>query len=126
MDVFVGNLSPDVGPNELQELFEKFGEVLEVRLIKGQFSKKFNRYGFVTMATQEQAEKVIEELNGTELKDMTITVGQAKPTKQRSRKRKKKQKRVKQGDKGKNKRRVYGGEDRPGFGISPHRRIPRM
>jgi RNA recognition motif-containing protein len=123
MDVFVGNLSPDTKASELREIFEKFGEVLEVRLIKGQTSGRFKRYGFVEMATQEQAQKAIEELNGTGLKDMTLTVGEAKPKRPRKRKKKKKQKKSKRGGKGR--RRVYGGEDRPGFGVSTNRRRPR-
>ncbi len=109
MDVFVGNLPPDTKASELREIFEEFGQVLEVRLIKGQTSGRFKRYGFVEMATEEQAKKAIEEMNGTTLKDMTLTVGEAKPKRPRRRKKKKKQKKGKRGGKGR--KRVYGGED---------------
>jgi RNA recognition motif-containing protein len=126
MDVFIGNLPPDIRPNELREIFEKFGQVLEVRLIKGRTSGRFKRYGFVEMATQEQAQKAIEQMNGTELKDMTLTVGEAKPKKPRKRKKKKKQKRKKQSGKNKKRRRIYGGEDRYGPNSNPRlRRRPR-
>ena len=123
MDIFIGNLPPDISPTELRGIFEKFGEVTDVRLIKNQTSGKFKRYAFVEMPTQEEAEKAIEEMNGTELKDMPLTVSEAKPKRPRKRKSKKKQKRGKRG--GKARRTVYGGEDRPGFGVSAHRRIPR-
>lgn len=109
MDVFVGNLPIDVGADGLREIFEKFGEVTEVRLIKDPPSGKFKRYAFVAMPSEDQAQKAIEEMNGTELKDMTLTVAEAKPKRPRSRKRKKI--RRKRGGKAKRKR-VYGREDR--------------
>lgn len=124
MDVFVGNLPPDTKASELREIFEKFGQVTEVRLIKGQTSGRFKRYAFVEMATEEQAQKAIEQMNGTELKDMTLTVSEANPKKPRKRKKKKKQKRRKRG--GKKRKWVYGGEDRTGLNSNPRlRRRPR-
>ena len=123
MDVFVGNLPIDVGADGLREIFEQFGEVSDVRLIKDPPSGKFKRYAFVVMSSQEEAEKAIEEMNGTDLKDMTLTVSEAKPKRPRKRKSKKKRKQTKRG--GKARRIVYGGEDRPGFGVSSHRRKPR-
>jgi RNA recognition motif-containing protein len=109
MDIFVGNLPVDFGSDELRGIFEKFGRVTDVRLIKDPPSGRFKRYAFVVMPSQEEAEKAIEEMNGTELKDVTLTVAEAKPKRPRSRKRKKK--RRKRGGKVVRKR-VYGGEDR--------------
>ena len=111
MDVFVGNLPPDVTPNELREIFEKFGEVIEVRLIKDQTSGRFKRYAFVDMPSEDEAKKAIEETNETELKEMVLTVKEANPKRPRSRKSKKKRGRRRRGGK-KAKKRVYGGEDR--------------
>lgn len=109
MEIFVGNLPIDVGAEGLREIFSKFGEVKDVRLIKDPPSGRFKRYAFVVMANEEDAQKAIEEMDGTELKDMTLTVGKARPKRPRSRKRKKK--RRKRGVKTKRKR-IYGGEDR--------------
>lgn len=118
MDIFVGNLPPDVGPDDLRALFEKFGDVTDVRLIKNQPSGRFKRYAFVEMPSQEEAEKAIEEMNGTDLKKMTLTVSEAKPKKPHSRKTraggKKRSGKTKQGGKGR--RTVYGGEDRTDLG----------
>ena len=117
MDIFVGNLPPDVGPDDLRALFEKFGEVIDVRLIKNQPSGRFKRYAFVEMPSQEEAQKAIEEMNGTDLKKMTLTVSEAKPKKPRSRKSKaggKKRGKTKRAGKGR--RTVYGGEDRTDLG----------
>jgi len=109
MEIFVGNLPIDVGAEGVREIFGKFGEVKDVRMIKDPPSGRFKRYAFVVMANEEDAQKAIEEMDGTELKDMTLTVAEARPKRPRSRKRKKK--RRKRGGK-KTRKRIYGGEDR--------------
>ncbi|MGB2808424.1 MAG: hypothetical protein WBC22_11820 [Sedimentisphaerales bacterium] len=119
MDIYVGNLSPDVGKDDLIELFDKFGEVTEVRFIKDQASGKSKGYGFVAMPSTDEAQKAIEEMNGTELKEQALIVREAKPKKARSRGgrggRKKSSGKAKQGGKGR--RTVYGGETQTDFGI---------
>ena len=116
MDIYVGNLSPDVGKDDLIELFDKFGEVTEVRFIKDQASGKFKGFAFIEMPSDEQAKKAIEETNGTELKEQALIVREAKPKKARSRGgRKKRSGKAKQGGKGR--RTVYGGETQTDFGI---------
>jgi RNA recognition motif-containing protein len=123
MDIYIGNLPSDVVANDLRALFEKFGEVTDVRLVMGKSRSKTKNYGFVEMPSQEEAEKAIEEMDGTELKEMTLTVKQANPKKPRSRKSKKKRGRGKRGGKGR--RSVYGGEDRNALGNSSRPRWPR-
>ncbi len=117
MDIYVGNLSPDIGKDDLREIFAKFGEVTEVRLIKDQTSGKSKKYAFVEMPSQEEAEKAIEETNGKDLKEQALSVSEAKPKKPRSRKtRSGGKKRGKTKSAGKGRRTVYGGEDRTDLG----------
>jgi RNA recognition motif-containing protein len=122
MDIFVGNLPLDVGQNDLREIFEKFGEVTEVRLIKEKSHGKFKGYAFIEMPSKEEAQKAIEETNGKDLKEKPMTVKESNPRKPHRRKGRAggKTKRA-----GKGRRTVYGGEDRPGFGNSPRPRWPR-
>jgi RNA recognition motif-containing protein len=123
MDIYVGNLPPDIIANDLRALFEKFGDVTDVRLVMGKSRGKTKNYGFIEMPSQEEAEKAIEDMDGTELKEMTLTVKQANPKKPHKRKSGKKRGRSKHSI---SKRRgVYGGEDRPGFGNSAPPRRPR-
>ncbi len=117
MDIFVGNLPPDVGQNDLREIFEKFGEVTEVRLIKEKSHGKFKGYAFIEMPSKEEAQKAIEETNGKDLKEKPMTVKESNPRKPHSRKGRaggKKRGKTKQGGKGR--RTVYGGEDRTDLG----------
>ena len=121
MDIYVGNLPLDVGQNDLREIFEKFGEVTEVRLIKEKSHGKFKGYAFIEMPSQEEAQKAIEETNGKDLKEKPMTVKESNPRKPHRRKgRAGGKKRA-----GKGRRTVYGGEDRGGFGTSPRPRWPR-
>lgn len=109
MDIYVGNLSSDTTRDDLIEIFEKFGQVIEVRLITNKFGVKSKKYAFVEMPSEDQAQKAIEEMNEKELKEHTLSVSVAKPKNPRTRKTKS-GKRKKRGGKGK--RTVYGGEDR--------------
>jgi RNA recognition motif-containing protein len=115
MEIYVGNLSPDVGKDDLIEMFDKFGEIKEVRLIKDKFRGKFKGFAFIEIPSNEQAQKAIEEINGKELKERALSVSEAKPKKSRSRGGRgggKKRGGIKRG-----RRSVYGGEDRTDFGI---------
>jgi len=117
MDIYVGNLPSDVVANDLRALFEKFGQVTDVRLVMDKFKGKTKGYGFVEMPSQEEAQKAIEEVNGTDFKERELSVSEAKPKKPRSHKGRaggKKRGRSKQG--GIKRRGVYGGEDQPGLG----------
>jgi len=117
MDIYVGNLSPDVGKDDLIEIFEKFGEVTEVRLIKEKSHGKFKGFAFIEMPSQEEAQIAIEQTNGKDLKEKPLTVKEANPKKPRSRKsRAGGKKRVKTKRAGKGRRTVYGGEDRTDLG----------
>jgi RNA recognition motif-containing protein len=115
MEIYVGNLSPDVSKDDLIEIFDKFGEVKEVRLIKDKSRGKFKGFAFIEMPSEEQAQKAIEETNEMELKERPLTVSEAKPKKARSRGGRGGGK--KRGGKKRGKRSVYGGEDRHDFGI---------
>jgi RNA recognition motif-containing protein len=117
MDIYVGNLSPDVGKDDLIGIFDKFGEVKEVRLIKDKFRGKFKGYAFIEMPSDDQAQKAIEETNGMEFKERDLTVSEAKPKKSRSRGGRAGGKRRSGTKRAKRKRGIYGGEDRYDLGI---------
>ncbi|MDH4241382.1 MAG: RNA-binding protein [Phycisphaerae bacterium] len=117
MEIYVGNLSPDVGKDDLIEIFDKFGEVKEVRLIKDNFRGKFKGYAFIEMPSDEQAQKAIEETNGIDLKERTLTVKEANPKKARSRGGRPGGKKRGGIKRAKRKRGVYGGENQTDFGI---------
>ena len=81
--LYVGNLSYSTTEDDLREAFAKIGEVESATLIIDQMSGRSKGFGFVEMASDEDAAKAISELNGTTLIDRTITVNEARPKKER-------------------------------------------
>lgn len=83
MNIYVGNLSPEVSEEALREAFEAFGKIESVRIIMDRFTGKSRGFGFVEMPEQAEAEAAIEGLNETELQGKTITVNVARPRSER-------------------------------------------
>ncbi|HLD29295.1 MAG TPA: RNA-binding protein [bacterium] len=77
--LYVGNLNYDTTEDSLKDLFAQYGEVVSVNIIgrKG--------FGFVEMASAEQAEKAKTALNQKEIDGRTIRVDEAKPREQKER-----------------------------------------
>jgi RNA recognition motif-containing protein len=84
MNIYVGNLSFQLTEEELEAAFKSFGEVTSVNIIRDRFSGQSKGFGFVEMAVQAEAEKAIQELDGSELKGRNIKVNEAKPRTDRS------------------------------------------
>jgi hypothetical protein len=82
--LYVGNLSYNTHEQDLQEAFSKIGEVLSATLIVDQTNGRSKGFGFVEMASDEDAAKAIAALNGTSFMDRTITVNEARPKTERS------------------------------------------
>ena len=79
MNIYVGNLSPDVTEEDLMNLFSPFGQVKEAKVIRDMFSQDSRGFGFVEMFTKDEGMKAISGLNGTVLKDREIKVNEARP-----------------------------------------------
>jgi len=81
--LFVGSLSWDTTDQSLREAFEKFGEVVEAKVITERDSGRSRGFGFVTFAEDEAGRNAISEMNGTELDGRTIRVDEASERKPR-------------------------------------------
>jgi len=81
--LFVGNLSFNVTENELQDAFAQYGTVLEANLMTDRMTGRPRGFGFVTMSTEEEAQKAIEGLNGSQLDNRALTVNVARPREDR-------------------------------------------
>ena len=79
MNIYVGNLSRLLKEEELKELFQTYGEVTTVNIIKDKFTGESRGFAFVEMTSSEEAETAITELNGKDVQGRTINVNQAKP-----------------------------------------------
>ncbi|MAE60157.1 MAG: RNA-binding protein [Planctomycetaceae bacterium] len=79
MKIYVGNLSFDTSEQSLQELFASHGQVDEVALITDRDTGRPRGFGFVTMASDDDAKNAIEAINGTEVDGRTLNVNEARP-----------------------------------------------
>ena len=77
--LYVGNLAYAVSNDDLQELFSRAGQVQSVAVITDKFSGQSKGFGFVEMASADEAAKAIQQFNDTELKGRNIKVNEAKP-----------------------------------------------
>jgi len=78
MNIYVGNITHSVTEDQLRELFEQTGPVTSVKLITDKFTGEPRGFGFVQMENSQDAQKVIEELNGSEFEGRKLVVNQAR------------------------------------------------
>ena len=77
--LFVGNLPFSVDESELRELFSQNDRnVAEVKLITDRDTGRPRGFGFVEMASSEEADQAIRELNGYELQGRQLNVNEAR------------------------------------------------
>ncbi|MBD3264503.1 MAG: RNA-binding protein [Candidatus Omnitrophica bacterium] len=82
--IYIGNLEYSVTESELKSLFEEKGlNVEEVKLISDKYTGRAKGFGFAEFATEEDAQKAIDQLNGQELKGRTLRVNKAQKMKPR-------------------------------------------
>lgn len=78
-NLFVGSLSWGVNDAMLQEAFEKAGTVVSAKVITDRMSGRSKGFGFVEMATPEEAQAAIDMWHEQELDGRKIIVNEARP-----------------------------------------------
>lgn len=76
--IYVGNLSNNVANEMLAEKFAKYGIVHSAKVITSRETQRSMGFAFVEMASPEDAEKAIMNLNGSTLDGRFINVTEAK------------------------------------------------
>jgi len=79
LQIYVGNLAFSMTEDSIKELFEKFGEVVSVKIIKDRDTERSKGFGFVEMENKEEGEAAIAKLNDTEVEGRNIKVNVARP-----------------------------------------------
>lgn len=77
--LYVGGLSYSTTEEGLKEAFSQAGVVESASIIVDRMTNRSKGFGFVEMATEEEATKAIEMWNGKELEGRKITVNEARP-----------------------------------------------
>ena len=82
--LYVGSLPYSTTEQQLSDLFAQHGSVQSAKVITDRFTGQSRGFGFVEMATDEEAQKAIAALNGTDLGGRTLVVNEARPQEKRS------------------------------------------
>ncbi len=82
--LFVGSLSLETTENEVRDAFAAHGTVKEANLIMDRMTNRSRGFAFVTMSTDEEAQKAVEAMNGADMGGRALTVNVAKPREERA------------------------------------------
>jgi len=78
MRIYVGGLPYQTTEQDLIDLFEQAGQVTEASVITDRNTGRSKGFGFVEMSDEQAARAAIEQLNGINMGDRTITVNEAR------------------------------------------------
>ena len=81
--LFVGNISHSATENDLEDHFGTAGKVLSVSIIQDRNTGRSRGFGFVEMASQEDAQKAIESFHNKDFQGRALTVNEARPKEER-------------------------------------------
>ena len=82
--LYVGNLNFRTTGDELREIFSQAGEVENATVVEDRDTGRSRGFGFVEMASKEEGEAAIQQLNGNDLNGRNLTVNVAKPRESRN------------------------------------------
>ena len=77
--LYVGNLSFQTTSDELKDHFAQAGTVESASVVEDRMTGRSRGFGFVEMATPEEAAAAIEQFNGKEFAGRNLTVNEARP-----------------------------------------------
>lgn len=83
--LFVGGLPYSVNDQKLNEMLASFGQVMSAVVIMDKFTSQSKGFGFVEMSSDEDAQKAIKALDGTDYEGRRLGVSVAKPREDRPR-----------------------------------------
>lgn len=79
MNLYVGNLPYRMTEDALRQEFEQYGQVSSCTIIKDKATGQSKGFGFLEMASREEAEAAITGLNGREVQGRRLNVNEARP-----------------------------------------------
>jgi RNA recognition motif-containing protein len=79
MNIYVGNLAPEVTETELANAFKAFGQVKSAQVMRELFSGASKGFGFVEMPGKQHSLDAIAGLNGKDFYGRPLRVNEARP-----------------------------------------------
>jgi cold-inducible RNA-binding protein len=78
-NIFVGNLDFGATEESVRSLFEEYGAVERVSVMKDRDTGRSRGFGFVEMTNADEADRAINALNGTNFGGRPLNVNEARP-----------------------------------------------
>jgi len=78
MNIYVGNMAWETSEDDLRQVFERYGQVTSINIIKDKFSGHPLGFGFVEMPGHKQAQQAINALNKTKINNRVVMVSETK------------------------------------------------
>lgn len=72
--LFVGGFSLDITEMELVQIFDPHCRVVTIKIVRDKKTRVCKGYAFLEVATEEDAENAVRELDGAEIGDRSLTV----------------------------------------------------
>lgn len=82
-NLFVGNLAYSMDSDKLGQLFAQAGNVVSAKVIADKYSGRSRGFGFVEMASDEEAKKAIEMFHNKDVDGRALVVNEARPREER-------------------------------------------
>ena len=82
-NIYVGNLSWNCSQDDLLELFGQHGQVARAQVVTDRETGRSRGFGFIEMASDNEAATAITALNGANFQGRPLTVNEARPREQR-------------------------------------------
>jgi RNA recognition motif-containing protein len=77
MTLYVGNIYFGLSEDQLKEVFERYGKVESVRIMKDNQTGRSRGFGFVSFENDQEAELAKNELDGAEVGGRNLRVNYA-------------------------------------------------
>lgn len=77
--LYVGNIPYSATDEGLEQLFSHVGTVVSAKVITDRVSGRSRGFGFVEMATEEEAEEAISKFNDADFQGRNMKVNEARP-----------------------------------------------
>lgn len=78
-NLYVSNLSYGVDTQQLQDIFEAYGDIQSAKVIMDRETGRSRGFGFVEMSSDADANSAISALNGKEVDGRAMIVNEARP-----------------------------------------------
>ncbi|KAI7907610.1 uncharacterized protein BX663DRAFT_5520 [Cokeromyces recurvatus] len=83
-NLFITGLSIRTANADLEDIFSKYGKVIKAEIMVDPHTRESRGFGFIRMATAEDADRALNGVTGTEIDGRMVTVEKAKRSRPRT------------------------------------------